>query len=133
MANQKDAVAKNDEGVRLLQAGDDEGAIAAFSEALAVDPNLTVAYRNRAAVYRRLGRLKEAKVDSEINASFLDQTAGETHWRLSQSFWAGFAAVVYQWVPWVIAVPLIRNYLKKARRHCRRNHRSAHASCTRPR
>ena len=28
---------------------------------------------------------------------------------------------------------LLSNYLKMARRHCRRNHRSAHASCNTPR
>ena len=27
----------------------------------------------------------------------------------------------------------LSNYLKMARRHCRRNHRSAHASCNTPR
>ena len=31
------------------------------------------------------------------------------------------------------AVPRLSNYLKMARRHCRRNHRSAHASCNTPR
>ena len=29
--------------------------------------------------------------------------------------------------------PVLSNYLKMARRHCRRNHRSAHASCNTPR
>ena len=29
--------------------------------------------------------------------------------------------------------PGLSNYLKMARRHCRRNHRSAHASCNTPR
>ena len=32
-----------------------------------------------------------------------------------------------------IAGPCLSNYLKMARRHCRRNHRSAHASCNTPR
>ena len=32
-----------------------------------------------------------------------------------------------------VALRLLSNYLKMARRHCRRNHRSAHASCNTPR
>ena len=31
------------------------------------------------------------------------------------------------------AMEVFSNYLKMARRHCRRNHRSAHASCNTPR
>ena len=31
------------------------------------------------------------------------------------------------------ALEVLSNYLKMARRHCRRNHRSAHASCNTPR
>ena len=33
----------------------------------------------------------------------------------------------------VILFQALSNYLKMARRHCRRNHRSAHASCNTPR
>ena len=32
-----------------------------------------------------------------------------------------------------VKVAALSNYLKMARRHCRRNHRSAHASCNTPR
>ena len=35
--------------------------------------------------------------------------------------------------PASIRMPPLSNYLKMARRHCRRNHRSAHASCNTPR
>ena len=33
----------------------------------------------------------------------------------------------------VLKSSVLSNYLKMARRHCRRNHRSAHASCNTPR
>ena len=59
-----DAVARNDEGVRLLHAGDYEGAVAAFTEALAMDPDFETAYRNRASAFeiqKRLGARKRVK------------------------------------------------------------------------
>ena len=34
---------------------------------------------------------------------------------------------------WPDVLKGLSNYLKMARRHCRRNHRSAHASCNTPR
>ena len=44
---------------------------------------------------------------------------------------AGFAAITGAGV--ASGFTVLSNYLKMARRHCRRNHRSAHASCNTPR
>ncbi len=59
----KMATVKNDEGLRLLSAGDYQAAITAFTEAIDREPTLQSAYRNRAQAYRRLGRLDEADAD----------------------------------------------------------------------
>jgi tetratricopeptide (TPR) repeat protein len=50
--------------MRLYNSQDYEGAVAAFTEAIGVDPNDVAAYRLRADAYRRLGREEEAEVDS---------------------------------------------------------------------
>ena len=47
-----DAVAKNDEGMRLWHVRDYEGALAAFTDAITLNPNFEVAYLNRASLYR---------------------------------------------------------------------------------
>jgi tetratricopeptide (TPR) repeat protein len=60
-----DAIAKNDEGMRLLNAEDFEGAVAAFSAALTLYPDFEAAYRNRADALRRLRRVQEAEADSD--------------------------------------------------------------------
>ena len=56
-------------GVRLLiVTGDSEGAIAAFGEAIGMDPHSSqaaLAYRRRAEVYRKLGREQEAEADAK--------------------------------------------------------------------
>ena len=65
MSEDQDAIAKNDEGVRLLNAGDFEGAVAAFSAAITLDPDFEAAYRNRANALHRLGRYQEAQADSD--------------------------------------------------------------------
>ena len=57
------AVAKNDEGVRLLDSGDYEGAVAAFSQEIDLDPDFKTAYRNRSQALRKLGRMAEANSD----------------------------------------------------------------------
>ena len=57
------AVAKNDEGVRLLDSGDYEGAVAAFTEAIDLNPDFKTAYRNRSQALRKLGRMAEANSD----------------------------------------------------------------------
>ena len=44
---------------------------------------------------------------------------------------AGLAAITGAGV--ALGFTVLSNYLKMARRHCRRNHRSAHASCNTPR
>ena len=49
-----------------------------------------------------------------------------------QAIWQR-ADLPYADLPYVERVRAFSNYLKMARRHCRRNHRSAHASCNTPR
>jgi tetratricopeptide (TPR) repeat protein len=61
------AIAKNDEGIRLLDSGDYEGAVAAFDEALTLDPSFAAAYRNRSAALRKLGRVQEADADHRMS------------------------------------------------------------------
>ena len=57
------AVAENDEGVRLLGSRDYEGAVAAFSKAIDLNPDFETAYRNRSRALRKLGRFAKAKSD----------------------------------------------------------------------
>lgn len=66
---QREALAQNSEGQRLLGAGKYEEAIAALTEAIDLHPGLTGAYRSRAQAYQRLGREEEAKADLELVAS----------------------------------------------------------------
>jgi len=49
--------------VRLHNSQDYEGAVAAFTEVIGLDPNDEGAYRLRANAYRRLGREEEAEAD----------------------------------------------------------------------
>ena len=55
-----EADAKNIEGVRRFNSKDYEGAVEAFSAAIAIDPHFEAAYRCRAEALRRLGRRDEA-------------------------------------------------------------------------
>ena len=64
MANERDALNKNAEGVRLHQTEDYDGAIKAFTEAIGLDPAHPNIYRNRAETYRALNRADEAETDS---------------------------------------------------------------------
>ena len=74
-------------GVRLLLAGDVEGAIAAFGEAFGLDPDSShaaLAYRRRAEVYRQLGKEQEAEADAKAaeaiqgaSSPATEQTAAE--------------------------------------------------------
>ena len=59
---QRDAMKAN-QGRRLLDAGDYEGAITACTEAIELEPGSIGARRTRAEAYRRLGREKEAEAD----------------------------------------------------------------------
>ena len=61
------ALGKNQEGERLLGAGDLQGAVAAFTVALRDSANFPNALRNRSEAYRRLGRLQDA--DADIHAA----------------------------------------------------------------
>ena len=67
----REAAAKSEEGVRLMQMGDLERAVAAFTEAIALDPKLYDAYRRRAVALRRLDRAEEAEADSRKADSLL--------------------------------------------------------------
>ena len=49
----------------MLDSGDYDQAIAAYTEAIELDPSVAVAYENRAEAYKRLGREKEAQADLE--------------------------------------------------------------------
>lgn len=65
------AVAKNQEGARLLQSENYEDAAAAFTAAIALYRYFATAYRNRAQAYRALGRSSDT--DSDLSrASFLE-------------------------------------------------------------
>ena len=66
----KEAVEKNGEGLDLFGAAHYERAIAAFSEAISLEPEWEVIYRNRAEAHRRQGR--EASATEDIRkADFL--------------------------------------------------------------
>ena len=60
------ALEKALEGWRLLSSGDYEGAVAACTEAIELEPGSLGSYRTRAEAYRRLGRGKEAEADLKI-------------------------------------------------------------------
>ena len=62
------AIDKAREGRQLLHAGDYEGAIAACTEAIELDPGILGAYGSRAAAYRRLGMKNEAGADLRYEA-----------------------------------------------------------------
>ena len=59
------AADKVDEGARLLSAGDYEGAIAAYTEAIDLDPSFGWAYYYRAEARKRLGMLSKSEADRE--------------------------------------------------------------------
>ena len=61
--------AKNEEGMHLHRERDYEGAVSAFSEAIALYPGFVGAYRSRAEAYRKLGREEEAEADLDVVAS----------------------------------------------------------------
>ena len=63
MRSRREAVARNEEGCNLRSDGDLEGAVAAFSAAIAGDPKYVAAYVNRAETYRRLGMPDLADTD----------------------------------------------------------------------
>ena len=74
---ERDAADKLSEGMRLLGDADDEGAVAAFTDSIALNPNQTNVYRHRALAYRNLGREHEAEADSEKAASSARAREGE--------------------------------------------------------
>jgi len=84
------ALAKDEEGHRMLESGDLEGAGRAFTEAIASDPDYTEAYRNPAEVFRRLGDEPEARADFEeamsIEKAWHSRKAAKEHARLMADF-----------------------------------------------
>ena len=63
------------EGIRQLECGDYEGAVAAFTSVIAVNPDLLQAYRDRAEAHRGLGRIEEAEADEEKGRALLPTLA----------------------------------------------------------
>ena len=76
MVTEREALAKNAEGVRLQQAGDADGAIKVLTEAIDVAPEHANIYRNRADAYRAANMDAEANADS-AKADALVQAADE--------------------------------------------------------
>ena len=64
MTTEREALAKNAEGVRLHQSGDAEGAIKVLTEALEAAPEHANIYRNRADAYRAANMTAEADADA---------------------------------------------------------------------
>ena len=88
MGERQDAVAKNREGVRLLAARDHKGAIAAFSEAISLDPNFSTSYRNRATAFEKAGKFTEsaadlAKLRTTLGGPRTDISESEVHTSLA--------------------------------------------------
>ena len=78
-ADRQKSLTANGEGLRLQRAEDYEGAAAAFTEAIALDPGLIGAYRSRAAAYERLGRDAEAKADLDhVSSVFVSRPQAPT-------------------------------------------------------
>ena len=73
----RDAADKFSEAMRLLGDADDEGAVAAFTDSIALNPKQTNAYRYRALAYRNLRREQEADSDLETLASMAQTSQQE--------------------------------------------------------
>lgn len=65
MSTDRSTMDLSNEGLRLLQAGDYEGAITAFTQIIEINPRSTAAHYHRADAYRRAGRASEAERDVE--------------------------------------------------------------------
>ena len=65
------AWSKNVAGERLARDQKSEEAIAAFTEAIDLDPKLAVAYKNRAQAYEAIGRWEEADADKKTLKSLV--------------------------------------------------------------
>ena len=76
--SREEAFRKNQEGLRLFQAGKYEEALKLFNEALEIDSELASAWLNRSDVYKQLGREAEADADKEKWESLKPTLADET-------------------------------------------------------
>ena len=68
------AAAKNAEGLKLLSAANYEAAVRAFNEAIALDPDYSLAHRNRAAALSGLGRQVSSSKDPETQIAMIVET-----------------------------------------------------------
>ncbi len=71
MATNRSGIEKNDEGIKLLHAGEYERALEGFTKAIELYPGFVGAYQNRAEAYRKLGRERDARRDLEKISSLL--------------------------------------------------------------
>lgn len=69
MRPRQDAATKIEEGRRLFQRGEYEGAVAALTEAISLYPRSKTAHSIRAFAYERLGERPKAKADREAIAA----------------------------------------------------------------
>ena len=77
----KEAEEKNAEGLRLLDAGRRQEALAAFTAAIDAQPDFAAAYRNRSEAYRCQGLVGMAAIDSKRADSIerREATGGQEH------------------------------------------------------
>ena len=66
------AFAKNNEGLRYLNAREYQAAVSAFTEAIDLQPGFVGAYRSRASAYQGLGMEEQARLDLEKFASIAE-------------------------------------------------------------
>ena len=73
----EDTVARFSVGLQRFQSGDHQGAVSAFSEAIAVNPQFEPAYRMRSEAYVMLGFAEQAESDLETVISITDSRLKE--------------------------------------------------------
>lgn len=61
--DKNEAVLENNEGIKLFEAGDYDGAVKEFAKAIDHDSQFETAYHNRAMALRKLGRHRDADID----------------------------------------------------------------------
>ena len=76
MATEREALAKNAEGIRLHQTGDAAGAVKVLTDAIEIAPDHANIYRNRAEAYRAANMTAEADADT-VKADALVQAVSQ--------------------------------------------------------